>query len=71
MKQLLEEAARRAIAYLEHVDKRAVPPSPAAVAKLATLNQPLPEQATSPDKVLQMLDETCSAATMAISGRRV
>lgn len=70
MRQLLEDAARRAISYLENVDQRPVTPSADSIAKLSVLDQPLPEQPTPPETVLKVLDETCSGATMAISGRR-
>src|SRR5574337_1364129 len=70
MKPLLEDAARRAIAYLEGLDDRGVAPLPDAVANLAALDQPLPERASPPDAVLKTLDESCSGATMAMAGRR-
>ncbi len=70
MRQLLQDAAQRAIRYLEGLDSRGVAPSPEAVAKLAALNQPLPEQPGEPELVLKQLDEICSPATMAMAGAR-
>jgi glutamate/tyrosine decarboxylase-like PLP-dependent enzyme len=70
MRKLLEDAAQRAISYLETLAERRVAPTPAAVAQLATLVGPLPEQATSPEEVLSLLDEFGSPATMAMAGPR-
>ena len=70
MRQILEAAAQRAITYLEKLDGRKVAPLPDAVAKLSALDRSLPDQPTSPESVLQTLDDTCSDATIAISGRR-
>lgn len=70
MRQILEAAAQRAITYLEQLDDRKVAPLPDAVAKLSALDYPLPDRPASPESVLQMLDDICSDATIAISGRR-
>ncbi|MGA9854095.1 MAG: aminotransferase class V-fold PLP-dependent enzyme [Gammaproteobacteria bacterium] len=70
MRKLLEDAAQRAITYLEHLDSRPVMPSPAAVAKISVLDEPLPEKPNKPEAALRILDEICSPATIAISGRR-
>ena len=48
MRSLLETAAERAIAYLEGLEERPVAPSATAVAGLAALDEPLPEQPTNP-----------------------
>ena len=45
MRKLLENAAERAISYLENLGSRGVAPSPEAVAKLSQLDQPLPQSA--------------------------
>ena len=70
MRKLLEDAAQRAISYLENVGQRDVAPSPEAVAKLSVLDERLPELPNKPEAALKLLDEVCSPATMAISGRR-
>jgi glutamate/tyrosine decarboxylase-like PLP-dependent enzyme len=70
MKELLENAARRAISYLEAIGDRSVAPLPEAIAKLSLLDEPLAEESTSPERVLELLDETCSPATMAMTGPR-
>ena len=69
-KELLEDAARRAAEYLQSLAERAVAPSTAAVAGLDVLDEALPEQPTDPARVLAMLDETVSPATMAMAGPR-
>jgi len=70
MRQLLEDTAQRAISFLEHLPKRGVAPTAAAVANLATLNEPLPDGSTDGHEVLRVLDEVCSPATMAMPGPR-
>src|SRR5438270_9899043 len=70
MRELLENTAQRAISYLEGLEERGVAPTPAAVAKLATLDQPLTEAPTAPKDVIKLLDEVCSPATMAMAGPR-
>ncbi|MGB9428825.1 MAG: aminotransferase class V-fold PLP-dependent enzyme [Gammaproteobacteria bacterium] len=70
MRKILEDAAQRAIVYLENLDARSVAPLPEAVARLSVLDRPLPEKPNQPETALKILDEICSGATMAISGRR-
>ena len=70
MRQLLENTAQRAISYLETLGDRGVAPSVEAVARLATLDEPLTDRPTSPEEVIKMLDEICSPATMAMAGPR-
>jgi glutamate/tyrosine decarboxylase-like PLP-dependent enzyme len=70
MRKLLENAAQRAISYLEALDSRGVAPLPEAVAKLTILNEPLPEESNEPAMTLKLLDEICSPATMAMAGPR-
>jgi glutamate/tyrosine decarboxylase-like PLP-dependent enzyme len=67
---LLENAAKRSIAYLQGLASRPVAPDPAAVAALSRLDEPLPAGPSDPDDVLRLLDETCSPATMAMAGPR-
>ncbi|MGA9853507.1 MAG: pyridoxal-dependent decarboxylase [Gammaproteobacteria bacterium] len=70
MRKLLEDAAQRAISYLENLDSRSIAPLPDAVTSLSVLDKPLPEQPNKPETVLKVLDEVCSGATMGIAGRR-
>jgi glutamate/tyrosine decarboxylase-like PLP-dependent enzyme len=67
---LLQDAAARAVAYLEGLPARAVAPPVRALERLATLARPLPETPTDPAAVLRELDETCSPATVATAGGR-
>ncbi|MGE0117791.1 MAG: aspartate aminotransferase family protein [Dongiaceae bacterium] len=70
MRDLLKAAADRAIRYLETLDSRGVAPSPRAVAGLARLDEPLPDEPSDAAAVLALLDEVGSPATMATAGRR-
>ncbi len=68
--QVLESAWRRSARYLEQLEHRPVAPSPAAVAALERLNQPLPASGHAPERTLALLDELVSPATMAMAGPR-
>ena len=70
MRSILEDAAQRAIHYLEGLDSRKVAPQPAAVEKLARLNESLSETGIPDETILQFLDETGSPASMAMAGPR-
>jgi glutamate/tyrosine decarboxylase-like PLP-dependent enzyme len=70
MRELLESTAQRAISYLEGLDARSVSPSPEAIAKLKSLDQPLNEAGAPPEEVIRILDDICSPATMAMAGPR-
>ena len=70
MNELLRDAAERAAAYLDALDRRAVRPDPAAAAKLEVLDMPMPEHATDDARVLADLDRFGSPATMAMAGPR-
>ena len=70
MKDLLEETMKRANNYLESLSERNVAPSREAVARLAKLSRPFPEQGLDADAVLAELGEFCSPATMATAGPR-
>lgn len=70
MRKLLETTAQRAISYLESLDDRKVAPAPEAIAKLATLNESINDLPTAPEEVIELLDATCSPATMAMAGPR-
>ena len=70
MSPLLDDAAQRASRYLDDLPARAVAPTPAALARLVELDQPLPEGPQASAAVLQRLDEVGSPATMATAGGR-
>jgi glutamate/tyrosine decarboxylase-like PLP-dependent enzyme len=70
LRDLLSAAAERAIRYLESLDARSVAPSPPAVAALAQLDEPLPDEPSDPAAALSMLDRLGSPATMAMAGGR-
>ncbi len=70
MRGLLNQAAEIAARYLETLDGRGVAPTAEALARLAELNEPLPEEPKDPAAVLEMLDRVGSSATMAMTGRR-
>ena len=69
-RELLEDAARRSIRYREGLASRSVAPSTGAVAGLAALDEPTPEQPLPAGEVLRLLDELGSPATMAMAGPR-
>jgi hypothetical protein len=69
MRELLIDAAERAIHYLEGLNERAVVADPTAVARLAELDLPLPDHPSSADETVALLD-SYAAATMAIAGPR-
>lgn len=70
MRDLLLNAAGRAIDYIEALDRRPVAPDSEAVANLTRLDEPLPEEPTPPDQVIRILDELVAPATMAMAGPR-
>ena len=70
MNPLLENAARRAQAYLDSLPERPVAPSPEALARLEGFDEPFPEDQTDPEQVLRLLDELGSPATVAMAGPR-
>ncbi|HEY7816775.1 MAG TPA: aminotransferase class V-fold PLP-dependent enzyme, partial [Vicinamibacteria bacterium] len=70
MRELLQDAARRAASFLEELPARSVEPSRDAVAGLQKLRFPLPEDSVSPEKVLALLDEIGSPAAVATAGPR-
>jgi len=67
---LLEDAARRGIAYRDSLDQRGVAPSAQAADDVSRFVEPLPEDGTADAEVLAMLDEVGSPATMALAGPR-
>jgi glutamate/tyrosine decarboxylase-like PLP-dependent enzyme len=70
MSDLLSDAARRASRYLQSLQARSVAPASGAIAALASLDRPLPEEASTPEAVIAELDEIGSPATMASAGGR-
>jgi glutamate/tyrosine decarboxylase-like PLP-dependent enzyme len=70
MRELLEDAARRAISYLDSLNARRVYPAPEAIANLEKLDERLPDEPAEPEAVIQLLDEVCSPATIAMAGPR-
>lgn len=70
MKDLLENAAKRAAKYLEDLPSRSVAPTDKAVARLGAFHERLPDTPSSPESVLEMLDSFGSPATMAMAGPR-
>jgi glutamate/tyrosine decarboxylase-like PLP-dependent enzyme len=69
MRDLMNDAATRAIRYLEGLGERPVRPDPADVARLGELDQPLPEGPEDPRAVVAELDQY-AGATMAVNGPR-
>jgi glutamate/tyrosine decarboxylase-like PLP-dependent enzyme len=67
---LLKMAAERSINYLEALPQRKVVPAAGALARLEELDTPLPAEPTDPEKVLTLLDEIGSPATIASTGGR-
>ena len=70
MRELLDDASRRAIRYLDGLARRGVAPDAGALAGLAELDGPLPERSCSPAETLRLLDDFGSPATMASAGGR-
>jgi glutamate/tyrosine decarboxylase-like PLP-dependent enzyme len=70
MKTLLDEAARRAAAYLASLPERCVAPLPEAVRRLSALDVPLQDEPCDPQRVLAELDDFVTPATMAMAGPR-
>jgi glutamate/tyrosine decarboxylase-like PLP-dependent enzyme len=70
MDALLQATAARAARYLDGLQDRPVAPGPSAMAGLARLEEPLPQQPTDPGAVIALLDDVGSPATMASAGGR-
>jgi len=69
MRDLLYDTAARALTFLEGIDERHVGPDATAVARLAELDYPLPEESTAPSEVIAELDSHV-AATVGVAGPR-
>jgi glutamate/tyrosine decarboxylase-like PLP-dependent enzyme len=67
---LLNDAAQRAIGYLQQLDERSVAPTPQALARLGELGGPMPDAPGTPASVLALLDEVGSPATVGSAGGR-
>ena len=67
---LMRDAARRGIRYLDGLDKRGVAASDDALGGLEVLQGVLPDSGMAPDAVLDLLDEYGSPATTANAGPR-
>ena len=70
MDELLRTTADRAIRYVNELPERRVPPDAAALAGLARFDEPLPDGPDDPERVIALLDEAGSPATMASAGPR-
>jgi len=70
MRELLGMAAERGARYVEGVGKRRVAPGAEALAGLAKFREKLPEGPTEARRVVEMLDDVGSPATMASTGGR-
>src|SRR5262245_43531620 len=67
---LLQDACRRALAYLDGLTERGVAPDAEAVAALDRLDCPLPGPGLAGEEGLRLLDEFGSPATVASAGPR-
>ena len=65
---LLDEAARRAAAYLDGLGERSVFPTPEALRGLDRFAEPLPDGPCDPLETLRLLDAVGSPATIATAG---
>jgi glutamate/tyrosine decarboxylase-like PLP-dependent enzyme len=70
MKELLNDAANRAIRYLESLGERSVAPTPEAVSAIRGFDETLPANSCAPAETLRLLDELGSPATTAMAGPR-
>jgi glutamate/tyrosine decarboxylase-like PLP-dependent enzyme len=70
MKTLLLDTAHRAASFRSLLSERPVMPSPEALARLKRFDEPFPQRGTSPEVVIQQLDENGSPAAVASAGGR-
>ncbi len=70
MRTLLENAAERAITYLEGLDERSVAPLAEALAQISRFDTAMPHEPEDPAAILQLLDEVGSPASLATAGPR-
>jgi glutamate/tyrosine decarboxylase-like PLP-dependent enzyme len=69
-KKLLEDTARRSIAYREAIEGRHVAPDSQAIADLDAFREALPEQGASDRDTIALLDKLGSPAAVAMTGPR-
>ena len=70
MDELLRSTAERAIRYVNDLPERRVAPDAAALAGLERFDEPLPDGPGDPERVIALLDEAGSPATVATAGPR-
>ena len=70
MKELLRQTTEHSIKYLDDLNLRPVFPAPTALSRLKELDIALPDSPTAPVKILKILDEIGSPATVASTGGR-
>src|SRR5271157_698723 len=68
--EVLGDAARRAVAYLQAIPTRRVAPDESAVRDLEQLGGVLPEEPSDACAVVELLDRAGSPATVATAGGR-
>lgn len=68
--KLMEDAAQRAIRYLDELPRRPIWPSDAALSLLDSFTEPLQQESIPAGSVLARLDEAGSPATVASAGPR-
>ena len=70
MDDLLRTTAERAMGYLRGLPERSVTPEIDALTGLERFDEPLPDHPDDPGRVIALLDEAGSPATMATAGPR-
>ena len=70
MDELLRNTAERAIRYVNELPARRVAPDAAALAGLGRFDEPLPDGPDDPERVIGLLDDAGSPATVASAGAR-
>jgi glutamate/tyrosine decarboxylase-like PLP-dependent enzyme len=70
MDELLRDAAERAIRYAGELPERRVAPDAEALKGLGRFDEPLPDGPDDPKRVIALLDEAGSPATVATAGPR-
>ena len=70
MKKLLEDAARRSIRFRLGLEDRAVAPDAKSIAELESFREALPEEGSSAEQTLAMLDNLGSPAAVGMTGAR-